>query len=217
MKSASHVAAGLVQYLVAQTLDGYIAESDGRLEWLIGPEQGAAGAEADATTEATSPTIEDASVGEANDSYERFFEQVGALAMGSKTYQGILKRYPERSPYGNVPSWVFTTADLMPPREYGDIRRADGPVRPVLDHMRNAAGGRNIWVVGGGELATQFADSNLLDELLVTIVPVVLGTGVPTFARRMDSRLVLTNAAPAANGAVELRYRFAHSIRDETA
>lgn len=218
MIRAPHVAGGQVQYLVAQTLDGYIAESDGGLEWLIGPDP-ASDRPTDATEAGAPPsvgcTIVDALAAEDDDSYQRFFDQVRALAMGSDTYRGIDKRHPDHWPYADVPSWVFTTGELAPPWKHGDIRRADGPVRRVLDEMRDAAGGRIIWLVGGGQLATQFADEHLLDELLVTIVPVVLGTGVPTFARRMSQHLVLTDAYALATGTVNLRYRFAHSLTND--
>jgi dihydrofolate reductase len=62
--------------------------------------------------------------------------------------------------------------------------------------------------VGGGDLASQFADEGLLDELLATIVPVALGEGIPTFARRLGQRLRLTGSRSFENGMVELRYDF---------
>jgi dihydrofolate reductase len=157
----------LTQYYLAQTLDGYIAESDGGLDWLLRFE---GGSEVDAS-EATEGT------------FDRFFEGIGAVAMRSGTYEFILEHEPERWPYRGMPSWVFTSRTLALP-EGADVRFASGPVRPVHQEMTAAAGERNMWIVGGGDLAMQFAEEGLLDELHLTIVPVVLGAGIPTFPRR---------------------------------
>ncbi len=180
-----------VQYFLAQSLDGYLAESDGGLDWLTTFE-GVAG------SEGTEPI---------RASYDRFFENVGALAMGSATYKFILEEASERWPYEGTPSWVFSSGELEVPYE-ADIRLASGPVRPVCEEMKAAAGGRNVWIVGGGHLAMQFADEGLLDELHLTIVPVVLGHGLPTFPRRLRQRLRLTGMRAYRGGVVELRYDF---------
>jgi dihydrofolate reductase len=177
------------QYYVAQSLDGYIAERDGGLEWLM-----RFGGDSEA------------GVSEATDgSYDRFYADVGALAMGSATYDFLLAEELERWPYEGKPSWVFTSRELPVP-DGADVRFARGSVRAVHDELRAAAGERNVWVVGGGDLAMQFAGEGLLDELLVTVVPVWLGDGIPTFSRRLGDGLRLTGTSRFANGMVELRY-----------
>jgi len=80
------------------------------------------------------------------------------------------------------PAWVFTHRDLPVP-DGADVRFARGEVSDHVGAMREAAGARNVWVVGGGELASQFAEAGELDELIVAYVPVVLGRGIPLFAR----------------------------------
>lgn len=73
--------------------------------------------------------------------------------------------------------------------------------------MIAAAGERDLWVVGGGNVASQFADKGLLDELLVTIVPVVLGEGKPLFDRRLPGApMQLTGTRAFDSGMVEVRY-----------
>ncbi|HYN91744.1 MAG TPA: dihydrofolate reductase family protein [Thermoleophilaceae bacterium] len=177
------------QYYLAQSLDGYLAESDGGLDWLLrfgGEDE----IDASAATDGA---------------YDRFFADVGALAMGSATYEFILRSEPGSWPYAGTPSWVFSSRKLPQP-ERAEIRFASGPVGPVHEEMRAAAGERNVWIVGGGDLAMQFADEGLLDELHLTIVPVVLGAGIPTIPRRLRQRLRLAGTRPFRNGMVELRY-----------
>lgn len=182
---------GRCQYYLAQSLDGYLAESDGGLDWLLRFD-GDAGADASAATDGA---------------YDRFFADVGALAMGSATYEFVLSSEPASWPYPGTPSWVFSSRDLPVP-EGADVRVVRGPVRPIYEQMVASAGEHNVWVVGGGDLAMQFADADLLDELHVTIVPVVLGQGLPTFPGRLDRRLRLTGTHAFRNGMVELRYDF---------
>lgn len=182
------------QSYVAQSLDGWIAESDGGLDWLIGHSGDAA---ASLATSGAGPMEE-------GGAYHEFYSEVGALAMGSATYEFVLD--PGGWPYEARPTWVFTSRSLPVPGG-ADVRFADGHPADVHGEMLAAAGERNLWVVGGGNLASQFADAGLLDELLVTIVPVVLGDGLPTFARRLEGgRLRLAGTRAFGNGMVELRY-----------
>ncbi len=162
----------LTQYYTATTLDGYIADPDNSLEWLF-----------HRAREDDGPL-----------SYERFIADVGAIVMGSTTYEWILDhefagKDPSewRWPY-DVPSWVFTHRQL-PVVPGAQIEFASGDVGPVHADMVAAAGGRNVWVVGGGDLAGQFADAGLLDEVLVTIAPVTLGAGAPLLSRHVELRL----------------------------
>jgi dihydrofolate reductase len=127
-------------------------------------------------------------------SYGAFIAEVGAIAMGSTTYEWILGhefagRDPSewKWPY-DMPCWVFTHRQLQVVTG-AQIDFRSGDVGPVHREMVEAAGDRNIWVVGGGDLAGQFADAGLLDEILVTIAPVTLGAGAPLLPRRIELRL----------------------------
>lgn len=180
------------QYYVAQSLDGYIAESDGGLDWLLGYGGESKGDASRAT----------------DGGYDEFFAGVGAVTMGSATYEFILSEVNGGWPYEGIPSWVFTSRSLPVP-EGVDLRFANERVGEAHGEMLEAAGERNLWVVGGGDLASQFAEEGLLDELLVTVVPVVLGDGLPTFARRLEGeQLRLTGSRSFRNGMTELRYDF---------
>jgi dihydrofolate reductase len=156
---------GRTQYYTATSLDGFIADPDNSLEWLF-----------------TRAREEDGPLG-----YGEFIAGVGALALGATTYEWILEHSSSSWPY-EVPCWVFTHRRL-PVVPDAPIEFRSGAVAPVHEEMVGAAGGRNVWIVGGGDLAGQFADAGLLDEVLVTIAPVALGAGAPLLPRRLELRL----------------------------
>jgi len=156
---------GLTQYYTATTLDGFIADEQDSLDWLF-----------------TRARDEDGPL-----AYERFYEGVGAVAMGSTTYEWILD-HAKGWPYADVPSWVFSSRELREVED-ADVRFVRGDVAPVHAELTAAAGERNVWIVGGGPLVAQFAEAGLLDEVLVTIAPVTLGAGRPLLPGRVELRL----------------------------
>jgi dihydrofolate reductase len=176
------------QYYTAASLDGFIATLDDSLDWLF-------------------------PLGElADTSYPSFIEHVGALAMGSATYEWMLRHAvgpealkPEPWPYSQ-PTWVFTSRTL-PTVDGADIRFVRGDVRPVHRAMTEAAGGKNVWLVGGGELVGQFHDAGLLDELFVQIGSVTLGAGKPLLPRAITQPpLRLVSVRASGTGFAELHY-----------
>jgi dihydrofolate reductase len=185
------------QYYCAASLDGYIAESDDGIDWLTGYSGSFEGDGAE-----PSPMSE-------GGAYERFYADVGALISGSTTYEFVLSHMGEggRWPYAGKPYWVLSSRDLpQPPGEDIDVRIVEAKVADLYDEMIAAAGERNLWVVGGGNVASQFADAGLLDELILTVVPVVLGEGKPLFDRRLPGGpMQLTGTRTFGNGMVELR------------
>jgi dihydrofolate reductase len=176
------------QYYTATSLDGFIATEDDSIDWLF-------------------------PLGDINDtSYPQFIAGVGALAMGSSTYlwmvrhaDAVAKETGSPWPY-TQPTWVFTSRDL-PAVDGADVRFVRGPVAPVHADMALAAAGRNVWIVGGGDLAGQFFDAGLLDEVILQVASVTLGRGKPVFPRRVTSppwRLVSVRHIGA--GFAELKY-----------
>lgn len=170
------------QYYTASSIDGFIADADDSLDWLQEADSG-------------SDRADDAGVSP----FETFFAGVGAFAMGATTYEWVLNHenlldHPQKwqEYYGNVPSWVFTHREL-PPIPGARLTFVSGDVRPVHAAMTTAAAGKNVWIVGGGELAGAFADASLLDEVIIGVAPVTLGAGAPLLPRRLTSkRLSLT-------------------------
>jgi len=164
------------QYYTATSIDGFIADAENSLGWLF---------------EVGSP-------GAAEQHFGAFFAEVGAFAMGATTYQWMLEHLrllddPDSwtGPYGRTPCWVFTHRELptVPGAELVFVR---DDVTPVHEQMVQAAAGKNVWLVGGGELVGQFADAGLLDEIHLGVAPVLLGAGAPLLPRRVPaSRLRL--------------------------
>ena len=186
-------------YYCACSLDGYIAGPDDSLDWLTGY-QGTfdgEGVEADPMSE--------------GGPYEDFYGGVRALVMGSATYEWILDHLDVAGgggwPYRGKPCWVLSSRGLRAPEGEGvDVRIVDASVGELYE-MAAAAGDGALWVVGGGGVASQFADEGRLDEVHLTVVPVVLGAGKPLFARPLPSGpMQLAGARTFTNGMVELRY-----------
>lgn len=154
------------QYYTATSMDGYIADEHDSLDWLF----------------------QFGEIESMKDDYPRFIEQVGAIAMGSSTYEWVvahenLLEHPAKWPY-EMPSWVFSNREL-PAVEGADIRFVRGDVAPVHADMVAATGGKNVWIVGGGDLVGQFHDEGLLDEIILFVAPVALGSGAPLLPRRI--------------------------------
>jgi dihydrofolate reductase len=181
----------LIRYYAAQTLDGYIAESDDTLDWLLSYEGHFEGADSDAEM----------------GGYDSFYEGIGALVSGSVTYEWVL-RHVDDWPYAGKPCWVMSSRDLPKPEGEGaDVRIVSGEIPELIDAMLDSAGDRDLWILGGGNIASQFADHGLLDRVEVTVVPVVLGKGKPLFDRRLPGApMQLLGARTQSSGMVSLSY-----------
>ena len=162
----------LTQYYTATTLDGFIADPNHSLDWLFTRDQDHGGLL----------------------NYAEFIAGVGALAMGSSTYEWVIEHeFADKDesewkwPY-DLPCWVFTSRQLqvVPARRSSSCRATS---RRCTRRMVEAAGGKNVWLVGGGDLVGQFADAGLLDEVIVYVAPVTLGAGAPLLPRQVELRL----------------------------
>lgn len=164
-------------FYTATTLDGFLADDSDSLDWLF-------------------------VIPQDDDGFPAFLEGVGAIVQGSTTYEWVvghedLVEHPEKWPefYGARPNWVFTSRSLA--RIPGaDVRFASGAVRDSWEEIAASAGDKDVWIVGGGDLAGQFADAGILDEIRLSVAPVTLGSGRPLLPRRFESdRLTLTSVA----------------------
>jgi len=175
----------------AASLNGWIADEANSLDWLFAVEGG---------------TEPDPSLLPANAS---------VLVEGSTTYEWILAQedilaHPEkwRGFHGDRPTFVFTTRELPVP-EGADVRFVSGAVADALPAIRAAAGEGDVWVVGGGELAGQFLDAGAIDEIAVSVAPVLLAGGAPLLPRRLESDRLRLRSAHAAGQFARLVYTVA--------
>lgn len=172
----------------ATTLNGWIADENNSLSWLFAVEGG------EQPSEGLAPT------------------SAAVLVEGATTYLWVLEAedilaHPEKwqSFYGDRPTFVFTTRQLPKP-DGADVRFVAGPVVDALPALRSAAGEGDTWVVGGGDLAGQFLDAGVLDEIALSVAPVALSGGAPLLPRRVEAdRLRLVSVAQVGQFA-RLRY-----------
>ena len=173
-----------IQYFVAASLDGFIATPTDDLAWLLQFDGFDGGME----------------------SYEAFMADVGCIVMGGATYAWLMEHEADKWPYPGTPCYVFTRHEHTAPPG-ADITFVRGNVSEFIADFRADAAGKNVWVVGGGDLAAQFADAGLLDELILSVIPVVLGNGKRLLPLAGPTPpLELTASRAMGRGIVELRY-----------
>lgn len=175
------------QFYGASSLDGFLSTQDDRIDWLL-------------------------QFGDVAPSYAGFIARVGAIAMGASTYEWLLQNHvrpnsPNQQPWPYAqPTWIFTHRRLAEVPG-ANIRFVCGDVSPVHAEMVKCAGGKNIWLVGGGELVGQFWDRGLLDELIVQVTSVTLGAGKPLLPRSIHTPpLKLISVQQFGPAFAELRY-----------
>jgi dihydrofolate reductase len=152
-------------YFTASSLDGFIVDDADSLDWLTSR-----------AIDANGPF-----------GYEAFAKSVGALAMGSATYEWLVRNQPGDWMY-EQPSWVLTSRPEI--IEAGHpVQTFDGDVAELHAKLVSAAAGRDVWVVGGGHVAAQFVAAGLIDEMIVSYAPCTLGTGAPVLPLRSEWRL----------------------------
>lgn len=153
-------------YYTATSIDGFIADPKNSLDWLF--------------------QFDD--VEGLEEEHPTFINRIGAAAMGSTTYRWLLDHeklleHPEKWSF-DFPVWVFSSREQ--PRVQGaDVRFVRWDVAQVHAEMVDAARGKDVWLIGGGDLVGQFYDAGLLDEIILTIAPVTLGSGAPLLPRRI--------------------------------
>lgn len=163
-------------YCTATSLDGFIADDEESLSWLF-----------------TTPSHADDPDGRHGDGdsldYDHFIAGVGAVVAGANTYAWVHRELTRDGtefawPY-EQPSWIVTHRDLDLP---AGLRTHAGDVTALHPRLLEAAGDKDIWLVGGGDLAGQFADAGLLDKVWIHVCPVVVGAGKPLLPRRLRLR-----------------------------
>jgi len=173
---------------MAASLDGFIARKDGRVDWLETSDEFAAG-----------ETMDPASV-------QAFLETIDCYVMGSRTYETALG-FEARGfgwSYGDKPTFVLTSRTL--PRTRDSVQFHSGDLAEFVNARLRPAF-RNIWFVGGSVLSAECLRLGLADELRYSILPILIGDGIPFFEKLdRDVALHLAEVKAYRNGMVELRY-----------
>ncbi|MGO2111047.1 MAG: dihydrofolate reductase family protein [Pseudoclavibacter sp.] len=173
------------RYYTATTLDGFLADDADSLAWLFRQH------------------LEEDGPG----NITAFLADVGVQVMGATTYTWVLEHEPAWLP--EMPTYVFTHRDLQPANEH--VRFVAGPPTEQRAQLETAAGGRDVWVMGGGGLASEFAAAGMLDEVLVSIAPVTFGSGKPLMGGAFDLAL---QECDRNGDFVIARYDVVGSLRD---
>ncbi|AQA03565.1 deaminase [Mycobacterium sp. MS1601] len=159
-------------YYTASSLDGFIVDPDGSLDWLM------------------SRAIDQ----EGPFGMDEFMAGVGALVMGSATYLWLLDNQPGDWMY-HQPSWVMTHRPEIIAAGH-PVRVYAGSAAELHPMLVEAAAGKNVWVMGGGDMAAQFVADGLVDQMIVSYAPCTLGAGSRVLPLRSEWRL----AESAVNG-----------------
>jgi dihydrofolate reductase len=168
---------------IAASLDGFIAGPGGDLEWLN-----------------TLPNPDNSDHG-----YAAFYSKIGATVMGRKTYDEILD-FGVDWPYRDVLSYVVTRDSAFAPST-PDTTAVRGDLPGLIQSLKARLEDKDIWLVGGGQLITAFLSHNLIDGLIITHIPVILGQGIPLFpGKHPASSWQLTHTESFASGAVSVTY-----------
>ncbi|MGD8353354.1 MAG: dihydrofolate reductase family protein [Pseudomonadota bacterium] len=165
---------------IAMSLDGYIADNGGSVEWLESFERDDYG-------------------------YEEFVESVGSILVGRVTYEQISGF--DQWPYTEIPTLVWSGGDIdgLPDGAHSWSEN----IEETASWLSRHAGGKDVWIFGGSQTIKAFRDAGMIDRMDIFIVPVLLGGGIRLFEGEGEDMelLELTQAQPYANGVVKLSYR----------
>ncbi len=184
MPSKGNATGSRVTLHVVSSLDGFIARNDNSVSWLDG-----------------NGSVYEAGVSISEEEIAAFVKSIDCYVLGSRTYEHALEL---GWPYGDTPTVVVTGRELPRARESVEFYSGD---LETLVRAKLAPRFRNIWLVGGAMLCQRFLSLGLVDEIRLTIAPVLLGDGLRLFGGLLaEKRWDLKNVAAYKNGFVELSY-----------
>lgn len=165
---------------IAQSLDGFIAREDGSLDWL------------------TQYDSKDQDYG-----YNDFLKGIGVVVMGNNTYRQVLTFGD--FPYKNKACFVFSN-DISKTNE-NDVTFVNGDVAKIIEEIKKNHKG-DIWLVGGAMLIDEFLKHEMVDEFIVTTIPVIIGRGIPLFSKdNSENKLQLVEIKSYKNGLLQAHYK----------
>lgn len=164
---------------IAVSMDGFIAKKDGSVAWLDIPDH------------------------DNNDyGYSSFYEGIDTTLMGNKTYEQVLG-FGVDFPYPTKKNYVFSRSE-HPDTEY--VSFVQGDILTFIEQLKQEKG-KDIWLVGGGQLNSLFLKHHLIDEIIISVMPVVLGTGLTLFGdMEMEMSFDLKEVQSFKSGVVQMVY-----------
>lgn len=167
---------------IATSLDGFIARPDGNLDWLY--------------------SVPNPHTGDYG--YAELLDSIGTTIMGRKTYDEII-RFGVDWPYIELDSFVATTNKDLKIQSPDTYIISEELTDFVLELKKKTK--KDIWLIGGGQLITKFINEGLLDKMIITIIPKIIGEGIPLFADKpKETNWKLIEAKPFDTGVVNLAY-----------
>ena len=171
-----------IKLYIAASIDGYIAGPDGELDWL--------------SDYPITPEL--------NYGYEDFFESIDTVIMGGRTYRDILNM-DVVYPYKNKISYIITRNTINSTKE--NIIYITNNIEDNISELKKEEG-KDIWLVGGGEIVSLFLNQNWIDEMIITYIPILLGEGIRLFPNKAkESKWSLIQSQAFINGVVQTRYQ----------
>nr|WP_317283795.1 dihydrofolate reductase family protein [uncultured Sellimonas sp.] len=166
---------------IAMSIDGYIADASGKVDWLCG----------------------DGSDPEALGSYPEFYKNIDTIILGWKTYHQIVTElFLDKWVYKGKQSYVITH---HPEEEKRDIHFYNGDVRKLAYELKQQDG-KDIWICGGADIAQQLIKEDVIDQYHLSIIPTILGNGVPLFQELEKEKKLRLIRTVNYNGIVDLVY-----------
>lgn len=171
-----------IKLYIAVSIDGYIAGSDGELDWL--------------SDYPITPEL--------NYGYKDFFESIDTVIMGGRTYRDILNM-DVVYPYKDKKSYIITRNAINTPKK--DIIHITNNIEDNISELKKREG-KDIWLVGGGEIVSLFLNQNWIDEMIITYIPFLLGEGIRLFPNKTKgSKWSLIQSQAFINGVVQIKYQ----------
>jgi len=169
---------------IAETLDGYIAEASGNIDFLIN---------GDFTT------------GETIDhEYEKLEKSIDTVVMGRKTYNQVANELsPDRYMYDEFENYILTT---HPTESLANIHFIRDNVVDLVEMLKGQPSKKDIWIIGGSSIIAPLVNKDLIDIYQIGIIPVVLGKGIPLFSDKTNFKEFNLESAKKVNGIAYLTY-----------
>lgn len=169
---------------IASSLDGYIAKPDGGLDWLINSEN------------------------DGDNGLHAFMERIDTTIMGRTTYDEVLG-FDVPFPYVGYENYVFTSHP--PENDENGVHFINGDIKAFISTLKKTAG-KDIFLIGGSQIIAEFLELELVDEIILSIAPVLIGKGIPLFTGNYIEQRYKLDQIRQYNELVQIHYK---SLQEE--